>query len=109
LIARGNGDGTFRKPVSYPVKNGVYGFSFAAGDFNSDGKTDLIVSYVTFNASVFELFLGNGDGTFRKAKPVNLHGVYNAELGLVPADLNSDGLLDFIFQQPGDVSVFTQK
>ncbi len=108
-IALGNGNGTFKKPVSYLIKNGIYGFSFAAGDFNSDGKTDLVVSYITFNASVFELFLGNGDGTFRKAKPVNLQGVYNAEEGIVVGDFNSDGLLDFIFQQPGDVSVFVQK
>jgi hypothetical protein len=98
-----------KKPVSYPIKNGIYGFSFAAGDFNSDGQTDLVVSYITFNASVFELFLGNGDGTFLKAKSVNLHGVYNAEEGIVAGDFNSDGLLGFIFQQPGDVAVFRQK
>jgi len=108
-IALGKGDGTFKKPVSYPIENGIYGFSFATGDFNSDGKTDVVVSYITFNASVFELFLGKGDGTFWRAKSVNLHGVYNAEEGIVPGDFNSDGLLDFIFQEPGVVSVFVQK
>ena len=42
---------------------------------------------------------------------MNLPGApnYNAELGIVPADFNSDGLLDFIFQQPGDLAVFLQK
>ena len=108
-VLLGNGDGTFKKPVSYPIKNGLYSFSFAAGDFNSDGNTDLVVSYITFNSSVFELLLGKGDGTFQKPKSVNLHAVYNAEEGIVVGDFNSDGLLDFIFQQPGDVSVFTQK
>jgi hypothetical protein len=108
-IMMGNGDGTFKKPVAIPIQNGIYGFSFAAGDFNSDGKTDLAVSYITSSSSVFELFLGNGDGTFQQKKIVKLPGVFNAEEGIVPADLNSDGLLDFIFQQPGDVSVFTQE
>jgi len=65
-------------------------------NFNSDGKTDLIVSYITFQRFRLEIFLGNGDGTFKSAKSVDLHGVFNAEMGLVPADLNSDGLLDFI-------------
>ena len=42
-ISLGNGNGTFQQPVSYVVDT-TSGFTFAAGDFNSDGKTDLIVS-----------------------------------------------------------------
>jgi hypothetical protein len=109
-IMLGKGDGTFKKPISIPIQNGTYGFTFVAGDFNSDGKTDLVASYFISNTqSEFALYLGNGDGTFQRKKLVNLHGVFNAELGIVPADFNSDGLLDFIFQQPGDLSVFIQK
>jgi hypothetical protein len=113
-VALGSGDGTFKKPVFLPVP--AYGgvFTFAAGDFNSDGKTDLIANYFTsgkFDKTETDLFLGNGDGTFQHKKIVNLPGApdYNAEEGIVPADLNSDGLLDFIFQEPGAVSVFVQK
>ena len=89
-------------------------FSIAVGDFNSDGKTDLIANYFTsgnFNQSETDLFLGNGDGTFQPKKVIKLPGepFYNAEIGIVPADFNSDGLLDFIFQQPGDIAVFMQK
>jgi hypothetical protein len=112
-ITLGNGDGTFKKPIVIPIPNaGINGFSFAAGDFNSDGKTDLVANYsVSFSQTKTYLYLGNGDGTFRAKKIVNLPGSqgYNAELGLVPADLNSDGLLDFIFKEPGVVSVFVQK
>jgi hypothetical protein len=57
-----------------------------------------------------DLFLGNGDGTFQPKKVINFPGQpYNAEEGIVPADFNSDGLLDFIFQEPGEVDVFVQK
>ena len=108
-VSLGNGDGTFKKPVSIPIQNGLYGFSFAVGDFNSDSKTDLLVNYlVSDTQSETDLFRGNGDGTFQRKKVVKL-GFYNAEGGIVPADFNSDGLLDFIFQEPGEVDVFVQK
>ena len=108
----GNGDGTFKTPVALPIPCGRYGFSFIAGDFNSDGKTDLVANYnLTNDQTETDLYLGNGDGTFQSKKIVNLPGApnYNAELGIVPADFNSDGLLDFIFEQPGDHAVFMQK
>jgi len=111
-VALGNGDGTFKKPVSIPISNGSFGFSFAVGDFNSDGKTDLLVNYnITDFQSENDLYLGNGDGTFQHKRVVKLPGNpgYNPELGIVPADFNSDGLLDFIYQAPGEVDVFIQK
>jgi len=111
-VALGNGDGTFKKPVSYLIPCGIFGFSFALGDFNSDGKTDLLVNYNTTDVQAeTDLYLGRGDGTFRPKQVVKLPGGtdYNAEEGIVVGDLNSDGLLDFIFQEPGGVSVFVQK
>jgi hypothetical protein len=112
-IILGKGDGTFNKPFAIHIKGGgVYGFSFIAGDFNSDGKTDLVVNYnLTNDRTETDLYLGNGDGTFQAKKIVNLPGApnYSAEQGIVPADFNSDGLLDFIFEQPGDHAVFVQK
>jgi hypothetical protein len=113
-IALGNGDGTFRKPTSITVPADTGAFSFAVGDFNSDGKTDLVANY--FKASnpsetETDLFLGNGDGTFQRKKIIKLPGqpFYNAENGFELADFNSDGLLDFISKAPGEFDVFIQK
>jgi hypothetical protein len=96
-VLMGNGDGTFQSPVFYPF--GYLLNSIAVGDFNSDGKLDLIVSDANtadgmggLNAiGVVYLMYGNGDGTFQTAAPY-LAGV--GPLGLAVADLKSDGLLD---------------
>jgi hypothetical protein len=47
----GNGDGTFRSEVEVPIANFGEPIALAAGDFNNDGKTDVVVSVV--NASFF--------------------------------------------------------
>jgi hypothetical protein len=68
------------------------------GDFNSDGKTDLMVSIEP--GPKVNVRFGNGDGTFQSTVTV-LKGTGSA-LGLAPGDFNSDGLLDFTLQQFGD-------
>jgi hypothetical protein len=111
-IMIGKGDGTFKKPTFITIRNGIFAFSFSAGDFNSDGKTDLLVNYFFSDSQTeTDLYLGNGDGTFRTKKIVKLPGAsdFNGDNGIVPVDLNSDGLLDFIFQAPGEFDVFVQK
>jgi FG-GAP-like repeat/IPT/TIG domain len=44
-ILLGNGDGTFKKPIEFAggVNPGAHGFGFFMGDFNNDGKLDLIL------------------------------------------------------------------
>jgi hypothetical protein len=110
-IALGNGDGTFRKKTSIVLHPDQGAFSFAVGDFNSDGKTDLVADYlVSDTESQFALFLGNGDGTFRPKKLVQIGGgVHEDDSGIVSGDFNSDGLLDFIIQDPGQAVVVVQK
>ncbi len=99
-ILLGNGDGTFQQTASYVVDT-TNGFSFTAGDFNSDGKTDLIVSDASTNFE-FSILLGNGDGTLQPQRAVKLQpNLTNGELGITVGDFNSDGLLDFIFQDGG--------
>lgn len=74
---------------------GVYKVGFVpmwmvSGDFKGDGVLDLAVS--NLGSSNVSVLLGNGDGTFKKAKnyPVRSPG------NLVPVDLNHDSILDLI-------------
>jgi hypothetical protein len=72
----GNGDGTFQPAVNY--KSGQVTTSIVEGDFNGDGILDLAASNAGTNpdsagakagtdAGVsVGIFLGNGDGTFKK-------------------------------------------
>ena len=92
-VMLGNGDGTFRAKVNYPV--GGQAQDLAAGDFNGDGRIDLVVSLndVAFSLS---LLRGNGDGTF--AAPVNFENTAAQEdsPAVVATDLDNDGRLDVV-------------
>ena len=101
VVLTGKGDGTFRHPAYYSVRG-----QLAIGDFNSDGNTDLLVNGE--DNSTF-LLLGNGDGTFRKAQKISGIPDTGGE-GIVVGDFNSDGLLDFVFQEGGwGINVHLQK
>jgi hypothetical protein len=97
-VILGNGDGTFQKPVYYATGlASATSFSFAVGDFNSDGNTDFLVSQPGIPAEN-AILLGKGDGTFQKAQKLQLPGGAAGEQGIVVGDFNSDGLLDFVFE-----------
>jgi hypothetical protein len=52
---------------------------------------------------------GNGNGTFQPETAVNLPDNIK-DLGIVPGDFNSDGLLDFIMlPAAGGIQVYPQK
>lgn len=81
----GNGDGTFKPAVAYPVP---YAETIAIADLN--GKQDLIVA--DYVESTTWVLLGNGDGTFQ---PGVAYATDEGDQGLVVADFNGDGNLDF--------------
>jgi archaellum component FlaF (FlaF/FlaG flagellin family) len=75
-------------------------FSIATGDFNKDGKLDVVM--ITGNG--FSLALGNGDGTFQAPVTYATQLAYS----LAVADFNGDGNLDLVVANldPSTVSVY---
>ena len=92
-VMLGNGNGTFRARVNYPV--GGQAQDLATGDFNADGRVDLVVSLNDFRFSL-SLLTGNGDGTFNA--PVNFDNTAAQEdsPAVVATDLDNDGRLDVV-------------
>src|SRR5207245_9264938 len=71
--------------VNYAVA--AYPLDMAVGDFNGDGKADL----VTINTTQVSVLPGNGDGTFGAAQTTTVgSGLRSVAAG----DFNGDGRLD---------------
>src|SRR5205814_4794983 len=60
-VLLGKGDGTFLTAVKYAV--GSFPDCVAVGDFNGDGKSDLVVANGDYSTNV-SVSLGVGDGSF---------------------------------------------
>ena len=97
-VLLGNGDGTFKAPVTIASPSG-FTMSIAAADLNGDGKPDLVVSNeenpaVMANYSgLFLSLLGNGDGTFTNA-PGTGSEFQPSAASMAIADFNGDGKPD---------------
>jgi hypothetical protein len=89
-ILLGNGTGGFTIATGSPVAVGNAPAAIAIGDFNDDGKVDLVVANSSDNT--ITILLGNGTGGFTPtAKAVNAG---NHPLALAVADYNGDGKAD---------------
>lgn len=97
-------------PDGWDHQDGISGFytNLIPGDFNGDGKTDLIRQekngWDDDNIGTFQVYFSKGDGTFDVITPQNpsyqtdMKGDY---VNIIPGDFNGDGKTDFLRQEKG--------
>jgi len=86
----------FAPAKSYTV--GIAPIGVVEGDFNGDGKVDLVVA--NNGSGNVSVLLGNGDGTFRPA--VSFDAGISAPESIFVGDFNGDGKLDVAVFQSGN-------
>ena len=99
----GSGTGTFTPSALSATTIGSCGGAagvILTGDFNSDGKKDLLVNGV--------VLLGQGNGTFTVGSPVTVQPLnFSSSIAAAAVgDMNKDGKLDVVVSQPGFVALF---
>ncbi len=101
-VLLGNADGTFGSPMV--AVSGIAPGAIVIGDFNRDGKLDLVTA--DDGGATYSVLLGNGDGTFQ----TNSTRLTTCVATVAAADLNGDGILDLAITHgcgfvPGKVSI----
>ena len=99
-VLLGIGDGTFRTPLNYTV--GSEPMPVSLGDFNGDGKLDLVVGAGSDYAGSLSVLLGKGDGTFQAYAAYSAGGPpYSVAVG----DFNGDSKADLVVANYGQNTV----
>jgi Ca2+-binding RTX toxin-like protein len=94
-ILLGKGDGTFGDATNIPVGAGPD--ALATGDFNGDGKLDLVVPLTGFQSGEAAVLLGRGDGTFAMTQDGAPAGPVTLFVEVAVGDFNGDSKADLVF------------
>jgi FG-GAP-like repeat len=91
-VSLGKGNGRFATPIISPLLSEAINNQdrMLSGDFNGDGKLDLII--MDDYSTGFQVLLGNGDGTFQTPVDTKLNTTLNFAIG----DFNGDGKTDVV-------------
>jgi hypothetical protein len=84
------------QPSGSPVAAGAGAYGVATGDFNGDGKLDVVLE--NYSAGTLSVLLGNGDGTFQ---PQVTYAVGTDPERVLVADFNGDGIPDIVVANTG--------
>lgn len=89
---------TFDAQAAYAT--GTYPTAFALGDFNGDGKPDVVTANM-YGGSV-SVLLGKGDGSFQSQQSVSAGGL---PVAVTVGDVNNDGAADIVVANHVDSAV----
>jgi hypothetical protein len=104
-----NGNGTFTS-ATLPGTTGEGDGNFksvVAGDFNGDGKVDLVTSSEPNGVLTLTVLLGNGDGTFTSTPGFATDPTYS--YGIAAADFNGDGKTDIAIADNSNITLLLSK
>ena len=87
-VLLGHGDGTLASPVSSPAGSAGR-YAMAPGDFNGDGKLDVVVD----DGGSVSVLLGNGDGSFQAPVDAVVGATYTVQ-NIVAGDFDGDSKVD---------------
>jgi Chitobiase/beta-hexosaminidase C-terminal domain/FG-GAP-like repeat/Bacterial Ig-like domain (group 3) len=107
LILAGDGKGGFTVGTPFSLGGVINVSALITGDFNGDGKQDFIVAGEIFGVPAFNVYLGNGNGTFNSG---TLNATADTTITALGAgDFTGSGALDLaVVGSDGSVEIFLQ-